>query len=84
VAALDWPWQYQISASQMNQYTAVPMPKLSAAFDLFTVPVSGTGRIAHYAVGRGGRPQSFSSFWDGFTGKDNTGTIMNPVTSWLV
>jgi hypothetical protein len=29
-------------------------------------------------VGRRGRPQSFSSFWDGFTGHDNTGTENEP------
>ena len=53
---LRWigPWQYQISASQMNQYTAVPQ------------------------WGGEGRPESFSSFWDGFTGKDNTGTANEP------
>jgi hypothetical protein len=65
-------------------YRGTPCQDYRRPFDLLAVPVSGTGRFANYAVGRGGRPQSFSSFWDGFTGKDNTGTIMNPVTSWRV
>ena len=43
-------------------------------FYLFTIPVFRIRRITHYAVGGKGDRKSLSSFWDGFTGKDNTGT----------
>lgn len=48
------------------------------SFHFLTFPVTGIRRVAHYAVGGEGRPQSLSSFWDGFTGKDNTGTDNEP------
>jgi hypothetical protein len=52
---LRWvgPWQYQISASQMNQYTAAPCQNYRRSFYLFTIPVFRIRRIAHYAVGWG-------------------------------
>lgn len=78
---LRWvgPWQYQISASQMNQYTAVPHAKIIGGRFTFTPFQSlelGASRIMQW--GGEGRPQSFSSFWDGFTGHDNTGTDNEP------
>lgn len=78
---LRWvgPWQYQISASQMNQYTAVPHAKIIGGrftFSPFQSLELGASRIMQW--GGEGRPQSLSSFWDGFTGKDNTGTDNEP------
>ncbi|OUH91373.1 hypothetical protein AZ047_000076 [Klebsiella pneumoniae] len=78
---LHWigPWQYQISASQMNQYTAVPHTKIIGGrltFSPFQSLELGASRIMQW--GGEGRPQSFSSFWDGFTGHDNTGTDNEP------
>lgn len=78
---LRWigPWQYQISASQMNQYTAVPHAKIIGGrltFFPFQSLELGASRIMQW--GGEGRPQSFSSFWDGFTGQDNTGTANEP------
>lgn len=78
---LRWvgPWQYQISASQMNQYTAVPHTKIIGGRFTFTPFQSlelGASRIMQW--GGEGRPQSLSSFWDGFTGQDNTGTDNEP------
>lgn len=78
---LRWvgPWQYQISASQMNQYTAVPHAKIIGGrftFSPFQSLELGASRIMQW--GGEGRPESFSSFWDGFTGHDNTGTDNEP------
>ncbi|QHW96586.1 capsule assembly Wzi family protein [Klebsiella variicola] len=72
---LRWvgPWQYQISASQMNQYTAVPHAKIIGGRFTFTPFQSlelGASRIMQW--GGEGRPESLSNFWDGLTGKDNT------------
>jgi hypothetical protein len=52
---LRWvgPWQYQISASQMNQYTAVPHAKIIGGRLPSHLPVIRIRRIAHYAVGKG-------------------------------
>lgn len=71
---LRWigPWQYQISASQMNQYSAVPHAKIigtRVTVSPFQSLELGGSRIMQWA-GKG-RPHSFSNFWDGFTGKDN-------------
>jgi hypothetical protein len=84
---LRWvgPWQYQISASQMNQYTAVPHAKIIGGrftFSPFQSLELGASRIMQW--GGEGRPESFSSFWDGLTGKIIPGRIMNRVTSWPV
>lgn len=73
---LSWigPWQYQLSASQMNQYAAVPHTKIFGGRLTFS-PISslelGASRVMQW--GGEGRPSSFSSFWDGLTGNDNTG-----------
>ncbi len=72
---LRWvgPWQYQISASQMNQYNAVPHAKIIGGRFTFSPIQSlelGASRIMQW--GGKGRPESLSNFWDGLTGKDNT------------
>lgn len=72
---MNWvgPWQYQISASQMNQYTAVPHTKIIGArltFSPFQSLEFGASRIMQW--GGEGRPHSLSNFWDGFVGNDNT------------
>ncbi|MBZ7673423.1 capsule assembly Wzi family protein [Klebsiella grimontii] len=73
---LSWigPWQYQLSASQMSQYAAVPHTKIFGGrltFSPLTSLELGASRIMQW--GGEGRPSSFSSFWDGLTGNDNTG-----------
>ena len=85
---LRWvgPWQYQISASQMNQYIAVPHAKIIGGrftFSPFQSLELGASRIMQW--GREGRPESLSNFWDGLTGKTiPPQTIpMNRVTNWL-
>ncbi|WET95786.1 capsule assembly Wzi family protein, partial [Klebsiella pneumoniae] len=65
---LRWvgPWQYQISASQMNQYTAVPHAKIIGGrftFSPFQSLELGASRIMQW--GGEGRPESLSNFWDG-------------------
>ncbi len=79
MAALGGSMAVPISASQMNQYTAVPHAKIIGGRFTFTPFQSlelGASRIMQW--GGEGRPQSFSSFWDGFTGHDNTGTDNEP------
>lgn len=72
---LNWigPWQYQISASQESQYSAVPHTKIIG----MRVSVSpwqslelGASRVMQW--GGQGRPESLGNFWDGFVGDDNT------------
>ncbi|MBS0876908.1 capsule assembly Wzi family protein [Tatumella sp. JGM100] len=72
---LNWvgPWQYQISAAQEAQYTAVPHTKI-IGMRLSVSPWQslelGASRIMQW--GGEGRPQSLNNFWDGFAGNDNT------------
>lgn len=71
---LSWigPWQYQISTSQVNQYTSVPHAKiLGGRFTSLPIPALefGVSRVLQW--GGEGRPESFESFWNGFIGKDN-------------
>lgn len=86
---LRWvgPWQYQISASQMNQYNAVPHAKIIGGRFTFSPIQSlelGASRIMQW--GGKGRPESLSNFWDGLTGKDNTAANdpNEPGTNWPV
>ncbi|CAI2534313.1 capsule assembly Wzi family protein [Serratia liquefaciens] len=71
---LSWigRWQYQLTAGQLSQYSSVPDTKLIGG-RLTMMPTNflelGASRIMQW--GGSGRPQSFSSFWDAFTGKDN-------------
>ncbi|MEI7100679.1 capsule assembly Wzi family protein, partial [Klebsiella pneumoniae] len=59
--------------------TAVPHAKIIGGrftFSPFQSLELGASRIMQW--GGEGRPESFSSFWDGFTGHDNTGTDNEP------
>jgi hypothetical protein len=80
---LRWvgPWQYQISASQMNQYTAAPCQNYRRSFYLFTIPVFRIRRIAHYGVGKGGLNHLAASGM-ALLAKIIPGRITNRVTSW--
>ncbi|MDK9358869.1 capsule assembly Wzi family protein [Lelliottia sp. V106_10] len=73
------PWQYQLSAGQLSQYTAVPHTLLTGG-RLTLSPWSslelGTSRMMMW--GGEGRSESLSTFWDGVTGKDNTGSENEP------
>lgn len=78
---LSWlgRWQYQLSAGQLEQYTAVPDTKIIGG-RLVIQPASflelGASRIMQW--GGEGRPRSWNSFWDGIAGRDNTGTPNEP------
>lgn len=77
---LSWigRWQYQITAGQLAQYSAVPNAKLLGG-RLTVMPTNflelGGSRIMQW--GGDGRPNSWSSFWDAATGRDNTGDKSN-------
>lgn len=77
---LSWigRWQYQITAGQLSQYTAVPNTKLIGG-RLTMMPTDfvelGASRVMMW--GGEGRPQSWSSFWDALSGNDNTGDRYN-------
>lgn len=82
---LRWvgPWQYQISASQMNQYTVYPHTKIIGGRFTFTPFQSlelGASRIMQW--GGEGRPQSLSSFWTGSPDRIIQGQITNRGTNW--
>lgn len=75
---LSWvgPWQYQLFAGQLDDYTAVPKTKLFG-MRLTASPVEWleVGASRTFMWGGEGRPQSFSSFFDALTGlKDNEAT----------
>lgn len=83
---LSWigRWQYQLTAGQLSQYTAVPDTKLIGG--RFTMMPSsfielGASRIMMW--GGEGRPQNSSSFWDAFSGNDNTGSGTNDPSDQL-
>ncbi|MCL9667443.1 capsule assembly Wzi family protein [Rosenbergiella epipactidis] len=71
---LNWvgPWQYQISAAQESQYSAVPHTKIIgmrltvSPFDSLEL---GASRVMQW--GGKGRQQTLGNFWDGFSGNDN-------------
>lgn len=74
---LNWigPWQYQLFAGQLDDYEAIPDTKLIGT-RLTANPTQwlelGASRMIMW--GGDGRPESFSSFIDVITGKnDNTG-----------
>lgn len=74
---LNWigPWQYQLFLGQLDDYNAIPDTKLIGT-RLSASPASwlelGASRIIMW--GGDGRSESFSSFVDALTGKnDNTG-----------
>lgn len=78
---LNWigPWQYQLTAGELNQYTSVPHTLLTGGRVTFS-PLSslelGASRMMQW--GGDGRSKSFSTFMDGMTGQDNTGTGNEP------
>ncbi|HEJ7994461.1 TPA: capsule assembly Wzi family protein, partial [Serratia liquefaciens] len=77
---LSWigRWQYQLTAGQLSQYTAVPDTKLiGGRFTMMPTNFLELGASRIMMWGGSGRPQSWSSFWDGVTGNDNTGDPKN-------
>lgn len=73
------PWQYHLSAGQLNQYEAVPHALLTGGRITLSPWSSlelGASRMMLW--GGEGRSQSLSTFWDGVTGKDNTGSSDEP------
>ncbi|TDN51523.1 capsule assembly Wzi family protein [Scandinavium goeteborgense] len=86
-AWLNWvgPWQYQLMASQEDQYTSVPHTKV-VGVRFTATPENGplTLGFAHVMQWGGkGRPSDFSDFWNGMTGKDYYGSN-NPLGNHLV
>nr|WP_223881698.1 capsule assembly Wzi family protein [Affinibrenneria salicis] len=78
---LSWigRWQYQISAGQLEQYSAVPDAKLiGGRFTMMPTNFVELGASRVMQWGGQGRPRSWGSFWDGVAGKDNTGTADEP------
>lgn len=72
---MNWvgPWQYQLSASQISQYTAVPQTKIIGArlsINPFDSLELGASRIIQWAGE--GRPHSLDNFWNAAIGNDNT------------
>ncbi len=77
---LSWMgrWQYQLTAGQLSQYTAVPDTKLiGGRFTMMPTNFLELGASRIMMWGGDGRPQSWSSFWDGVIGNDNTGDPKN-------
>ncbi|MES1965235.1 capsule assembly Wzi family protein [Psychrobacter sp. AH5] len=74
---LNWvgPWQYQLFAGQLDDYTAVPDAKLfGARLTASPMPWLEVGASRSFMWGGDGRPQDFSSFIDAIKGtKDNGG-----------
>jgi hypothetical protein len=72
---LAWlgPWNYQLSAGQLRQYSAPSEPKLFGA-RLSIMPFSALqiGLSRTLMWGGDGRPQSLSSFGNAIIGRDNT------------
>ena len=68
----------------MNQYTAVPHTKIIGGRLTFSPSSHLSWVLRALCSGEGGATESFSSFWDGLTGKDNTGTANERATSSLV
>ncbi len=73
---LSWigPWQYQLSAGQIKQYSSQPNTKLIGLrmtmnpTDFFEL---GGSRVVMW--GGDGRPNNWNSFWNAMGGRDNTG-----------
>lgn len=78
---LNWvgPWQYQLFAGQLDDYTAVPNAKLfGARLTASPMPWLEVGASRSFMWGGDGRPTSFSSFTDALLGtKDNETTAGN-------
>ena len=77
---LSWigRWQYQLTAGQLSQYSAVPDTKLiGGRFTMMPTDFLELGASRIMMWGGDGRPQSWSSFWDAVAGNDNTGDPKN-------
>ncbi|PWC15448.1 capsule assembly Wzi family protein [Brenneria roseae subsp. roseae] len=73
---LSWigRWQYQLSAGQLEQYHAVPETKLvGGRFTMMPTNFIELGASRYIMWAGKGRPNSWGSFWDAATGRDNTG-----------
>lgn len=80
---LSWMgrWQYQLTAGQLAQYKSVPNAKLlGARFTMSPTSFVELGASRTIQWGGDGRPESFSSLFDAFTGtRDNfVGTGRDP------
>lgn len=75
---LSWvgPWQYQLFAGQLDDYTVIPDAKLfGARLTASPLPWLELGASRTFMWGGDGRPQSLSSFGDALLGtKDNEST----------
>lgn len=74
--SLVGPWQYQLFAGQLDDYTAVPETKLfGMRLTAAPLPWLELGASRTFMWGGEDRPQSFSSFFDALTGlRDNGDT----------
>jgi len=71
---LNWvgPWQYQLFAGQLDDYTAVPDAKLfGARLTASPLPWLEVGASRSFMWGGDGRPQNFSSFVDAVLGTND-------------
>lgn len=74
--SLVGPWQYQLFAGQLDDYTAVPETKLfGMRLTTSPLPWLELGASRTFIWGGEDRPQSFGSFFDALTGlRDNGDT----------
>ncbi|MWL97009.1 capsule assembly Wzi family protein [Escherichia coli] len=78
---LRWigPWQYQVFAGQLTQYTAYPHTRLTGGrltLSPFSSLEFGASRVMQW--GGKGRPRSWRYFWEGMVGRDNKGSFREP------
>lgn len=84
---LNWigPWQYQLFLGQLDDYNAIPDTKLiGTRLTASPTPWLDLGASRMIMWGGDGRSESFSSFVDALTGKnDNTGNANTDPTNSL-
>ena len=84
---LNWigPWQYQLFLGQLDDYNAIPDTKLiGTRLTASPTPWLDLGASRMIMWGGDGRSESFSSFIDALTGKnDNTGDFNTDPTNSL-
>ena len=84
---LNWigPWQYQLFLGQLDDYNAIPDTKLiGTRLTASPTPWLDLGASRMIMWGGDGRSESFSSFVDALTGKnDNTGDVNTDPTNSL-
>lgn len=84
---LNWigPWQYQLFLGQLNDYSAIPDTKLiGTRLTASPTPWLDLGASRMIMWGGDGRSESFSSFIDALTGKnDNTANFDTDPTNSL-